>query len=291
MDRDCVLWIASADTAFAAGAGLLKRNYILGLLELYDRHPLHRRLLRPYVRNATCVVTPEPCRSAIFRVWYQLSHTPMVIPNRPYDVADQRRMPVEDAASREKLIALAGRKLLLYQARGVRMETFDIAEAIRLHLGDDFVLGILGAIRDKEGFERLRAVYPQVVHFDYIPAPMHLAVTRHAYIGLLIYNYESLNNIFCAPNKVWEYAALGLPMICHELPMLSEQLARFHAGATFASGDPASVANAVREIEADYEAYCAGATALFRSVDMKALVLKALQGAAGARGNPNRLHR
>lgn len=277
--NDVFLWIATADSALAIGWKLLDRQYILGLLELYDQQKIYLKLIRSFVKNAAHVVTPEPCRSAIFRVWYDLPYTPTVLPNKPYGLDCYRRMPISDPDAKAKIDEIGTRKLLLYQARMVRMETFDIANAIMSYLGEEYVLGILGEIRDREMFARLREYYLPLIHFNYLQPPHHLTVTSHAHMGLLIYNYESLNNIFCAPNKTWEYAALSLPMLCHELPMLSEQLKYFHAGETFQSGDPKSIANKVRLIDADYENYCDGARNLYNSVDLKQIVIDILEQA------------
>lgn len=276
LPADSFLWVATADSALALGRRLLQHNYILGLLELYDQQKTYLMLLRQFVRKAAHVITPEPCRSAIFRVWYDLPYTPTVLPNKPYGLDCFRRMPVSDPDAKSKLGQIGDRKLLLYQARMVRMEAFDIADAIMSYLGDEYVLGILGEIRDREMYSRLREHYPELIHFNYLRPPHHLAVTSHAHIGLLIYNYESLNNIFCAPNKTWEFGALGLPMLCHELPMLSEQLKFFHAGETFKTGNPKSIAAAVRTIDANYQAYCTGAKQLYNSADLTQIVREVL---------------
>jgi hypothetical protein len=269
---DTYLWVATADSALAIGRNLLDHQYVLGLLELYDQQKLYLRLLRPFIKNASHVVTPEASRSAIFRSWYDLPYTPTVLPNKPYGLDCHRRMIVTNPEAKAKLEQLGDRKLILYQARMVRMETFDVAEAIKTELGDGYVLGILGEIRDKAMFCRLRAYYPELIHFNYLRPPEHLAVTSHAYIGLIVYNYESLNNIFCAPNKVWEYGAIGLPMLSNDLPMLSSQLKYFRAGETFKSGDTTSIATAIRNIERNYEVYREGAEQLFHSVDLNKII-------------------
>jgi hypothetical protein len=285
---EAILWIATGDSAWSIGHRLLLRRYILGLLELYDRQKWALRLLRPYIRRADCVVVPEPCRAAIFRVWYELPYTPIVLPNKPYGLTHTLNMPVIQEEARRELDRIRGRKLLLYQARSVRMEMFEVAEAISRYLGDEYVLGILGGIHDHAMFAKLKAQYPRPAYFGYAVAPGHLAVTSHAHMGVLVYNYESLNNIFCAPNKTWEYASFGLPMICNELPMLSEQFERYQAGETFQMGNAESVAEAVRTIDANYSAYCEGAARLFATVDTKQIISDVLQEhlARGVRNQP-----
>jgi hypothetical protein len=271
-DQPPKLWIATADTVLAIGRGILKFRYILGLLELYDKKKVYRLLLTPYIQEAVHVVTPEKTRSAIIRVWYRLKYLPTVLPNKPYGLSCNRRMHVEDPEVRAQLSRLGNRKLILYQAIRVRMDTIDVAEAIHTELGNGYVLGILGAISDQEVFHRLVSTYPDVMHFKFMPSPDHLRVTSYAHIGLLVYNYESLNNLFCAPNKVWEYGALGLPMLCNELPMLSSDLAMYHAGESYTPGDRQSIAEAIRKIDSRYEEYSRGAKALSDSVNTRDIV-------------------
>lgn len=271
LGRDAVVWIGSGDSALAVGKGIARRRYVLQLNELYDKLPWYRRNLRFYVRKARAVVVPEYCRALIFRVWYQLPRTPFVLPNKPYYISSEREMPIAYVENRRKIEALAGRRLILYQARMARMDMLAIAQAV-VGLGPGYVLGLLGNIRDHDMYARVRDEYPDLIHFDFMPPPSHLGVTSHSHIGVLIYNYESMNNVFCAPNKVWEYSGLGVPMICNELPMLSEQFARYHAGETFELGNARSVLQAIQRIEQDYDGYCVGARALFDSIDYTAIV-------------------
>ena len=67
------------------------------------------------------------------------------------------------------------------------------------------------------GMELIKQACPDLIHISHIDAPEHLDVTSHAYVGLVTYSYKSLNNIFCAPNKIWEYAAFGVPLVCSPL--------------------------------------------------------------------------
>lgn len=270
------VWIASGDTAIALGRNIKNYNYILQLHELYDKFQFHRHLLKWYARNAKVVVVPEICRAAIFKLWFNLSTMPSVLPNKPYPltVAAKNGL-VEHRENLKKLESIAGKKLLLYQARMLRMDVIDIARAVK-KLGNQFVLGIFGDIRDQKMVKRVYSEYPELVHFEYISAPDHLELTKHAYIGILLYNYESLNNIFCAPNKIWEYSGLGLPMLCNNLPLVNTQFRNFVSGETFEEGDIDSIVKAVKKIDENYEIYSEGSTKLFNSVDFKSIVLNIL---------------
>jgi glycosyltransferase involved in cell wall biosynthesis len=58
----------------------------------------------------------------------------------------------------------------------------------------------------------------RVVVLRRMPPPTHLAVTRGCLAGILLYTPLDLNNVYCAPNKIYEYAAAGLGMILPDYP-------------------------------------------------------------------------
>ena len=271
------IWIATGDTAIAVGSSIYKEKYYLSLLELYDTQKIYLNLLKNYAQNASHVVTPEDARSAIFRYWFGLDYTPSVLPNKPLINIKEKKLEIKDLDTKNKLKSIEGKKLLLYQARMIRMELFDVAEAIDKVLGKDYVLGIMGDIRDKKMFENLKKAHPDLLHFNYLEPPDHLAVTQRSYIGLLIYNFESLNNIFCAPNKLWEFSCFGVPMITQEFPMLGQMLDKYGAGGTFPIGDYESIARIIKNIDKNYDHHSDGSLRLYNSFDFNGKVTEILE--------------
>lgn len=269
-DGDAYLWICSGDTALALKDILHDRKYTLHLHELYDRYPFYKKRLERYAKNAEHVIVPDNARAVIFRYWYNLETTPVVIPNKPFFEELDKRLEDVSPANYALLQRLKSKKIILYQAKMIRMKLFDVAEALK-QLGDEYVLGLLGDIRDTQMVDELLKRYDNVVHFEYMIPPYHLLLTREARIGILTYNYESLNNIFCAPNKVWEYSKFGIPMLANNLPVLKMQLESFRAGACYEFNDPESIKRGIRTIEDSYDEYKAGSSALYASVNMREL--------------------
>ena len=72
------------------------------------------------------------------------------------------------------------------------------------------------------------------------------------HIGIISYPFTSYNNIYCSPNKIFEYAALGLPFIATEQPIFKNAQAQYHTGRTFRYQD---VASFVEETEALVKEY------------------------------------
>lgn len=58
------------------------------------------------------------------------------------------------------------------------------------------------------------------------------AILSRCDIGFLYYPVNSLNNTYCASNKIYEYASVGLPMIANENPTVKRILEGFQIGLT-----------------------------------------------------------
>lgn len=270
-----LIWIASGDTAIAIKTLLKDSKYILHLHELYDNDKIYLKLLKKISENAYRIVVPDASRAIIFRYWFNLKTTPFVLPNKTILSIQKRNQNIPNEANAKKITGIKNKKLILYQAKMIRMELYDIAKAL-LQLGDDYILGILGDIRDHDSVNKLKQIYPNLVQFEYMPPPYHLTVTSHAYIGLLIYNYESLNNIFCAPNKVWEYSCLGLPMLANNLPTLTSQFNYFNSGMIYEFDNITSIVDSLKKIDENYEHFCNGALNHFNSIDITQIITKIL---------------
>ncbi|MGI9069864.1 MAG: hypothetical protein ACR2JB_00690 [Bryobacteraceae bacterium] len=266
-----LLWIGSADTALALSSRLLKRRYVLQLHELYDDFLLYKWGLRPFARNARCIVTPERNRAAIVQYWYRLDTAPVVLPNKP---TKHGRCMLTDAPALAALQHLDPHsKIVLYQGyiraeRDIRSVASVVSE-----LGDRWRFVVMGK---DEGFLRhIRAVCPNVVYIPAIEAPLHLQVTTRAFVGVITYTKTSLNHLFCAPNKVWEYAGAGVPMLCDDLPGL-RCVADAGAGAQADFLDRHAVRSCLLRMEREYDRYRSAALRMFDSVDIDGILRQVL---------------
>jgi glycosyltransferase involved in cell wall biosynthesis len=260
-----VLWVGSGDTAIYIGSRLYRSKYILQLHELYDEFPLRRYCIGRAARNALEVVVPDDCRAAIARVWFSLQKTPTVIPNRPhlalFDMASGLSLGGEELSGDPGSI-----KRILYQghidekARDLRC----VARAIN-SLGHPWVFELVG--RDFGSLSTLRVLCARVKYHGFMAAPQHLSVTERAYIGLVAYNYTSLNNIFCAPNKIWEYTYFGVPLLCNDVPGLRRIIESHQCGVCVDFDDESAVRDAIQEIHSNYDYYSAKSRVFFLSGD------------------------
>ena len=130
---------------------------------------------------------------------------------------------------------------------------------------------------DNEYIEKLRGIYPDIIYGGYFPAPQHLYVTQNAYMGIAIYDTSSLNTLFCAPNKTFEYAKFGVPVLGSDIPGLQLTVEKYNAGICVDIEEPIQIAKAIDDIAENYEKYQVGAKAFYDSVDNRKVMKEILK--------------
>ena len=73
------------------------------------------------------------------------------------------------------------------------------------------------------------------------------------HLGIISYNKEGLNNYYCEPNKVGEYAYFGLPFISNYNYTLSLIEKKYQIGFTLPNIDAESIKEIILEIESNYD--------------------------------------
>ena len=271
---DCnLIYICSADTALCLNTLIKKYDYILQSNELYDQIKLYRNGLEKYVKNAKAFIVPEYCRANICMYWYNLKKFPYVIPNIPYMRNFDKNQYINDEYARKIISKLSDKKIVLYQGHintGDRSLT-KIAEALR-KIGDSkYVLVLMG--RDYNGsVEKLKATYSETYYIPFIAAPYHLEVTSYAYIALLSYDRVSLNNLFCAPNKLYEYGGFGIPMLGNDIPGLHYTIEYEKMGVCVSYSEVNNIVEAIEQIEERYMEYSQNSKLFYKKNDLNKIL-------------------
>lgn len=267
-----IIWVATADTAMHLHGIIQRHRFILNLFELEDQFPDRLNRLHHILPYAKSIVVPEINRANILRVWFDLPQTPKVIPNKPGDHPRCRNidlMPVENIILRH-----SDKKIILYQGHILPERRLDaICEAVMML--PDYCLVLMG--KETDYLADLKSRFPFIIHQNYVSPPLHLHITSHAYIGIVTYTYESLNNIFCAPNKIWEYAGFGIPMIGNNIPGLESTIGIAKAGVCVNTDDVGEVIDAIKRIEKEYERYQHNAEVFYDSVSVDKLYVELIR--------------
>ena len=134
----------------------------------------------------------------------------------------------------------------------------------------------MGRCDDRKYEKFLQGIYPDTHYLGYIPAPQHLAITALCQIGIANYDYSDLNTVFCAPNKTYEYAKFGKPMLVSKNPGLVETVGIYRAAECVDFSNSDEVSKAISRIMNKYDDYVEASQKFYRDTDYKDLVDKVL---------------
>lgn len=208
-----------------------------------------RFMERTLVPRCDYVVTPEENRSRIYAVELGARRPPLTVRNCP-----PYRQPIESDRLRDDLRQRGsdGSTIVLYQGLVDSMRCIEeIAEATRF-FDDGIVLVIMGTGYGRwaspttalAGFDRI-VVLPPVAYDQLLP------YTASADIGILLYRNDCRNNYYCAPNKLFEYMMMGLPVIAPDYPGMVPLVEGEGVGLSVDPASPRAIAAAVNRLAAD----------------------------------------
>lgn len=273
--EDSVFWVGNAETLLAIKGLLPHGRLVITFLELYDKMPFKRWLMKSITREALAVVTCEETRSYLMQSWLGLPRLPYTMPNKPYGIDTPEKAVCTSKPGKYIMEKVGGRKFVLYQGIFQNAEYCEVvARVLRDHY-PDFCFVMMG-IDKYHTLERVLAAKPDTIVVDYIPSPLHLEVTSNATIGLLFYHPDCLNKVFCAPNKIFEYSKFGLPILANKIPGLQNTIGKAGAGIC-TDFTYEGVKAAIEELIANYETFSRNSRAFYESVDNVATMKKILE--------------
>lgn len=275
LPKDASVWFGNAESAAPATAGLLRdRKTVFSVLELYENGEFLDRRLAALLPHASAVIARESHRAALMKVRYGLSEMPLVAPNKPYEGELPDTPPLPDDVGKT-LAPLREKRLILYQGIVTPDRPLDAVAAALRSLGDrENVFLVLGRADDAEK-DRLRGIWQETVFLGFLPAPLHLGVTRLASVGIANYDASSENNIFCAPNKIYEYARYGVPMLTSQNIGLTETVGAYGAGECVDFSDGDAVTDALSRLLSERYRYEVSARRMYKDTSPAPAILSA----------------
>ena len=148
-----------------------------------------------------------------------------------------------------------------------------------------YVLYIVGKTYSEEGrnlLDKLQKKY-DVIYLGGFNPPKHLAFVKYAHIGLLPYSplksevTSELNALYCAPNKIWEYAGFGVPMVGSDVLGLKLPFEQWDIGRCCDLNDEASIVKAIEEVDRNHDAMSKNCYKFYDSVDLEKIVSEILE--------------
>lgn len=182
------------------------------------------------INDANLVICASNERASLMKEYYKLMELPLIIENIS-------QLPiVEDDFSKElldnadKIINSPG-DILVYAgvlSPGRKIDSLIHIVAER----PDTNLLIIGGGPDRERLESIAAEkIAGRFHFTgSVPYKYMGVLLKQCDVGYISYPTDSLNNTYCASNKIYEYASVNLPMIAPDNPTIRKFFVNFSIG-------------------------------------------------------------
>lgn len=249
--------VVSSDLPGLVGAGRVARR--LGIPHLHDCHELYlestsiraveRRILAPmerhYMRRANAVVAVNASIADEYERRY--GRRPVVVRN----CAPRLTLELQGCDLRTLAGIPAESRVVLYQGGFSAGRGLDVCVAAVKGLPDDVHLVLLGygPLRDLLlEWAHGAGVGGRVHVLDAVPPEELAEWTVSANLGLMPYQPVSRNNLLTLPNKVFEYAAAGLPIVVSDLPELRTIALDQGCGTVYDPFDAASLTRALSQV-------------------------------------------
>lgn len=271
-----IVWIHHEHTLMHMGK--LNVPYYLTMYELHPDLFLKECELKQRVSSAKRVVVPEYARAAIVQACVGLKNLPTVIENKPFDYSDDE-IAIEDNPMRavaEKTHA-EGKKIILYSGIFLRERKLDTLIEAASKMSDKFVVVLIG--RKSAYLDELIRKYRNVIYLGFFAPPKHLSVIKESDIGILTYVADSgsINPVFCAPNKIWEYSRFGIPMICNDIPGLKYTVEYNKFGYCCDINSVESISENLERIYNEYDELSSNAYKFYETVDIKKKIMRFIE--------------
>ncbi|MBQ7098569.1 MAG: hypothetical protein IJO05_02465 [Oscillospiraceae bacterium] len=281
LDSADVVWVLHENTFLLGGKGFADKldRYLYTMYELCIKNARVPDIYDYAARKALLTVVPEYNRAHICKAYYSLPHMPAIIPNKPLDHPRQKNLPVSDPVIAEKLARIkeSGKKIVMYMGILSSERPLEpIIEAVEQMEG--YVLAVLGGRTPY--LDRLeKAMVGRFEYLGSVKPPHHLEVASHADVTYISYvaNNRSINAVFCAPNKVYEFAGFGIPMLCNDNPGLKYTVEYNGMGVCVPELTMPHISAALKQIDANAAAMCEAANRYYDSESVEQAVIRTLE--------------
>ncbi len=248
---------------------------------IYHNHDLFNRLLplsslsgwvqrgeRRWVHKANIVVFPSQARALFFQNLTSFKGQLMIVPNFP------RKSFFKTYQEFNNIILERFKKnqILLQGTVSVHTSMLELIDSLTF-LDNSTELKLIGPIKEKEHdlmieFAVQKNVFERVKYCMPVPYNKLSSHTWMASVGVCLYKKININHqtMGTASNKIYEYAACGLPIVVSDFPNYREHL-KSETWVRFADPeDSHSIASAIQDILNDfgkYQAMCLAARQAF----------------------------
>jgi glycosyltransferase involved in cell wall biosynthesis len=205
----------------------------------------------PFCKYADHIVVPEENRGWMTYFMAKLKERPWYLPNIPL-VPDFGEVKVP--AKLEKPVKEG--KIIIFYSGLIDFYKRCLGELISAigQLDDRFCLVIMpGRNPDASLTKRIETeaqklgAEGRVILLDSMPAPSHLSVFRFASAGIGLYRPSSLNQVYAAPNRIYEFTAFGVPVVLPDFPQFVGLASKYPGG--IITVDPENIGDIISKLK------------------------------------------
>lgn len=204
------------------------------------------------IKSANLVIATNEDRARLMQTHYKLIDNPLVVRNIPplSDICDKIEKILETYPD---LVRKKPNELLLIYQGDISMERgIEKFVAALKYLPEDYRLVVVGGGPDIEKLIEIGRVHVMENRLSFLgPVENTLlpTITSMMDIGLAAYSFKGLNNIYCSPNKIYEYAQSGLPVVATNQLMLLRIVEKYGIGELFGEDDsPKKIAELIKYV-------------------------------------------
>lgn len=217
-----------------------------------------------WAKDAYRVIAANAEREAVMKEVYGLTNTLNVLNIADYKYKQVAGTIVTDA------------DWIVYQ--GVVTESRKLSFFIKAlrYLPSNYKLMIIGGGPDGgpgdrellEGIAKAEGLLDRVHFTGRLANKDMMEKLKECKVGIITYPFNTYNNIYCSPNKIYEYTAIGMPVISSKQPFLKKVISDYKIGGLFDFEDSVTFAKSVEEIISHYDEYTANIPAFIKDYNI-----------------------
>lgn len=183
------------------------------------------------IHKCDLLVCAEENRGRIMWEHYGLKKAPLVIPNISYLRLSDRPLPDDLRRTLDQYAAIPAYSMVYAGGLLPDRRLDELVQAVD-RLGRTYKLLLIGKGPSYDSLRELivQTGNPQIMLLPAVSYHYLANVLKTADVGYMYYATDTLNNLYCAPNKICEYASIGLPILCNDNPSVRAILDHYTIG-------------------------------------------------------------
>lgn len=208
---------------------------------------LLRKTVKFLLKKANGVICASSARADVMLNEYGITQRPTVIMNVTPQEGILRGPDAVSPFNKE----IADLKIVVYQGVVTPGRGLDVLVESLKHLPQNVHLLVVGdgaAMKAMEDIAISNSNQHRLCMVGRVPFEQVESYMRLAHVGVVIYQNTCLNNYLCAPNKIFDYCSVGVPVVGSDFPEIKQIINEFEVGDVFDPDSPESIASAIMKV-------------------------------------------